>query len=777
MFRLNSLENAIERAKDSRTKEQQAYANAISIERKEALDLWYQEGGNLLIDWTKDYYRTHNGQPLRWNDVFLTPFFLLLGNPWVEELVVQKPAQVGFSESLVAFCAFILTKLKSPMGLGFESQTKVRQMMGQRVQRAFGYCEPIQKLNKSLRTLTSSEDINSKETITVGGVSLNTFYSKIDDDQTAPTMRSFPANAIFIDEIGVCEPGIEKVAAARMEASDWKIRPFIRAGSTPGLEGGVVDLKIRTARYAFFWEVTCPCCNTTQFLDPFGNFLRWVMLEEDGILEERIVDQMGKPLSWYHHSVNPPGVKDWQLSSADRDAAIASAYIGCQDCQAELELQTRAAGHFRCKHTGELLVEFCDRLLQEGKPLRGTVAIDLPKLVSESFDAPVRLDFMFTTEHPAQAIQEFLGRAISLGSGKISLKRIQQCIGLTLLQPRKPDLMAAGIDQGKYSNWYAVGEVYWGKAADKKDRWRDSTIRIVEWGEFVGFDFLDELTRTHNLDLIGADNEPEYNSAVEYALKHLPRRTVPEVEIPIPRDRSGFNQVCEARVFDRGSIIPFEAYLLQYGWRYLNKREEQNPFYCAYYQIAPQAAGAAPVHSLDQLLTQNIAAVIALPKQLHEEWQKDYEPEIDPVSGMQVYLFDQVELKGGDQFRRNLRQVGNPGRTVRKAQQKQRLIPIYAIDRTYGLDAVRNRIYRQLLHLPPGTIYNPKDKSNFVYHLVTSDRLPEGKWVEPPGAPDHYHHCLNFLEMAVLCSLYEPGMKKSGHVSIPQEEFYGKSTY
>jgi hypothetical protein len=108
----------------------------------------------------------------------------------------------------------------------------------------------------------------------------------------------------------------------------------------------------------------------------------------------------------------------------------------------------------------------------------------------------------------------------------------------------------------------------------------------------------------------------------------------------------------------------------------------------------------------------------------------------------QVYLFDQVKLKGED-LRRSTRVI--QGATV----------PVYAIHRTFGLDAVRNRIYRDLQHFPAGLTCDPTDEYSLLYHYVTSDRKPEGIWEEADNAPDHWFHADNFCSAAVLASFQE----------------------
>jgi hypothetical protein len=115
---------------------------------------------------------------------------------------------------------------------------------------------------------------------------------------------------------------------------------------------------------------------------------------------------------------------------------------------------------------------------------------------------------------------------------------------------------------------------------------------------------------------------------------------------------------------------------------------------------------------------------------------------IDKPRGL-VVLMDQVAMKG-QQFRR----------TIRDVQGEQ--IPVYSIHRTFGLDQVRNRIYHKLYSLPIGTVYNSGDNGNYIYHFITSDRQPNGKWTEPKGVPDHYLHADNFSQMAMLVADAEP---------------------
>jgi hypothetical protein len=261
---------------------------------------------------------------------------------------------------------------------------------------------------------------------------------------------------------------------------------------------------------------------------------------------------------------------------------------------------------------------------------------------------------MFTTKRPADGIQQFLGKATSLGGGKIQLARLVACQS-TVPPEREHDLIVMGADQGRYANWVLIAKWWFADDKDKEQRWVGGFKQIIWWGQISGFDGLEEIAREKDVDLIGLDSEPEFNSAVDYGLQHLPQR--------------------------KGSK--------------------------------------------------------------------------NPKIG-QVYLFDQMSLKG-EHFRRTIRTIESvkTGSTMRTDKEKK--VPIYLLDRTYFLDAVRDRIYQSLQNFPEHISHDPKDHTNLFHHYLTSDRLPNETWLEPQGALDHFHHCDSFIEGVTKASLYEPG--------------------
>jgi hypothetical protein len=761
-YKVSAVVKAAQNARTNNKAESDRFIEEASLQRDSAVNEWYEKGGELVIKWIKEHYRTHSGDKLSWDEPFFCQFVLAFANPWLEKLIISKAAQVGWSEILIAFCAFSLSYLRSPIALGFEEQRKVFKMVGERIQIAFDKCEPLKELSRQSQQVYKRQDIDSKQSITIAGVPLELFYSKVqaskDDEQSASGLRSFTTRIACVDEFGLCSPGILDALAPRFGQSRWRTKP-VRAGSTPAMEGGIVDTEVRKAKYIFQWKITCPTCNCTQFLDAFGNFLKPVEVTEDGVIEVRYVDKMGRPLKWFHYSENPPGVNDWQLQDRFRDEAIATAYIGCQDCEIELEKETLDAGEFVCTNTGVTLKELNRYTLENQEAVRETVAMHLPKLASWTFDPVERIRFMWTTKKPALSIQEMLGKAISLGGGKIALSQLQACVGLPVPFTRKPDIVVAGLDQGRYSHFLVITAFHFTDNPDKELAWMDGHAEVLDWREIADFSELEALSRKFNINAVGIDNEPEFNPAVNFALQHLPGQ------------RPVYSRHCTANVRDRKAIPIFEPYLQRYGWAIAKFTEHgrgnlPSQPYLAEYTLFPLSDQSWNVRDLDKFFQEK------LPNQVEFVLEDEFwEPgQVKAGHRFQVYLFDQVELKG-EQWRRTLRKVKSTKNSSRVKGQEE-LVPVYLLDRTYGLDTVRDRIYRRKMHFPAHTTYDPKDNANLLHHFLTSDRLPGG-WIEPPGAPDHFFHAACFADLCALIAQREPGMGGMSFTGIPVDQRRG----
>jgi hypothetical protein len=275
----------------------------------------------------------------------------------------------------------------------------------------------------------------------------------------------------------------------------------------------------------------------------------------------------------------------------------------------------------------------------------------------------------------------------------------------------------------------------------------------LDWREIGDFDELESLARQFNISAIGIDNEPEFNAAVDFALGHLPGQ------------RPLYSQYCTAKVTNRKAIPIFEPYLQRYGWsiaKFVEHGKGNLPHlpYLAEYTIFPPSPQSWNVRDLDKFFKEK------LPDQVEFVLEDEFwEPgKVKAGHRFQVLLFDQMKLKG-EQWRRTLRKVRSTKNSSR-VKGREELVPVYLLDRTYGLDTVRDRIYRRKMHFPAHATYNPKDNGNLLHHFLTSDRLPDG-WIEPPGAPDHFFHAASFADLCAAVAQREPGMGGVSFTGVP----------
>lgn len=702
------------------------FAEQVTAERIKATERWYREGGYWFTSWVKKWYRRWSGEPLHWKEPWQEEYYLLLGTPHIERVIVIKGAQVGYSESLIALTAFALTAARIPTGFGFEAERKLRDMVP-RIQTSFDHCEPIQRSKIARRASTGRKDVDYKERqLTIAGTSCTFFYTSTQkgkgaERQASSAMSSFTAWLICADEIELWPDGCLDVATERQSACELPTKPF-RAGSTPGHEGGIVDAQVKGSGRVFGWYCTCSKCGKGQLIHPFGNFLKGkVVTNEDGSTEEVFLDPVGRPYDWFYHD------------GASWESKIDSAYVGCRECGQELSWDDRAAGEFRCRNTGVQLRAFCDDLINNQKYCLSPCAIDLPRLASIFFNPSERIRKLTSTRNAADQLQQGLGVACSIGGGKISLQRLQRCVGLKLPEScdRPPDLVVVGVDQGPAFN-YGIRESWWlGTEGDHEQRWLDAHVQVDWWGDLIGFEGIEEHGKKHEVDLIGIDGEPEVQLAGAFTRKYPPGHPKPRPT----RHPMNWDGSYDMKLRDPQRRVSLEAFLKQHGWEHKTSWVEGRDV--VGFHIKRAGENAIAIEELDRLIRQNFYA----------EVDKLTDEEINAPRDFKVFLFDQVYMKGED-FRRNRRVIQNIE------------IPVFSIHRTAFLDAVRNRIYRNQFHLPASTQYVPGDADNLMVHFLSSDRQNNGMWVQTPGVPDHYLHAANFCEAVVMCALYEKPKKR-----------------
>lgn len=499
----------------------QSFSEQTQEQKQKAIDrFWYGDGHLYCQKWIAEHYRTHAGLPLRWDEPFFSGFVSAMANPWLLRVTVIKGAQMGFSEMLIALVAFCLVELRSSTIYCVDEKLKLMDIVAPRVQPAFDSIKPIQLLRQLSMKMRGRKDTDTKQrNVDVGGVPVYfAFAGRAGNGsqgrQVSSSLSSVPIESYTIaDEVEAFPPGALNILLERTSASTLPTCP-LRCGSTPGAEGGVVDVEVKTSKYFFDWYVTCPHCNVGQFLSPKGNLFK--PLEVEGRSDLQYFDTVGNPLDWFC------------TDSSSLEKRIATAYLGCRHCTSELTKEVIARGYYRCHHTGEILSEFTEKTQQAKKPVRDGVALRLPRLASKLFNLQERLARLTQARNisdRADSLQQGFGEVSSFGAGRIDKSLLLECIGKPLPATcTVPDLIVVGADQGLGHQISVVTYWYWGEGKDEREKWETAHVEVKWFGSAYRMDGIEELAATWKADFVGIDMNPEAYSAGQFATKFRPER-------------------------------------------------------------------------------------------------------------------------------------------------------------------------------------------------------------------------------------------------------------
>lgn len=495
-------------------RERLEFAEEIQGQRASALMRWYSEGGSIFQIWSQKHYRTSDGRPLTWEEPFMEELYIFIGHPWFVRKIVEKAAQVGFTEALIAYAAFCLAFLHIPVGFGAETRDKINLLVGNRIQTAFDFIPAIQDLNRERQSLTKRKDSDNKKSISVGGVDIYFFYANMTgkggmERQASGSLSSFTACTVLADEFELWVRGVLDIASKRMQASKLLTRPII-AGSTPGAEGGITASEVKLCNHILQWHFTCPHCQNSQFLSPLGNFLKAVEVDADGEMETRYIDPTGRPLDWFYR---------------DEKNKISTAHIGCSSCGAELDHEAIATGCFRCTKTQVTLRDLVAQTTEQQRAIK-RVAIRLPRLATSNFDAPEIIENLLTSDNPIDELQQGLGVPASTSLGRINYNRLLACVGLPLPEDFSYSQVVTvlSIDQGKFAHPAMVVRWYLPELPDRSDRWLAAHKQIIWYGELPNLDgAITAKAEEFDVDVTVMDSEPSYTDATTYASDRQPR--------------------------------------------------------------------------------------------------------------------------------------------------------------------------------------------------------------------------------------------------------------
>jgi hypothetical protein len=751
------------------------FADTISKTREGKIEEWFKRAGEMFVQWQIANYRTHKNKPISYEDPFFQDLCLVVGDPRIQNVFVIKGAQQGFSELSISFALFCASELKCSTGFVVEQQRKLQDLVGPRIHPAIRFSQHISQIIDDYRKNTGVIDTLGRDRlITIGGIPITFAFAATSSSNASrivpAALSSFQADVTIGDEVEAWDPAARSILAERQGASAVRTKPM-RLGSTPGKEGGILDVMIRKSSRYFTWNVNCPHCGKKTWLNLFGAVLKQeggdpMRSEVEG--RSNFLDPLGVPLRWSH--VCPP--------DAPLEERIETAYVSCSHCDTKFDSPHLMPGEYICAYTGVTLHQFLPSL-QEEERVEREVAIEMNRIATQKCSIPERLGRIIYAPSPqarADAYQQGFGIAISIGANKIPMYLIQECVGR---QERdswgdEPDFVILGIDQGQAAHFGCV-QYWWMPDYEANPLGkRESEVRnenpelfdlarckkaIVWSGQVMKTQSVIDLAEEWNADVVGIDQYPEVQQTAELTLKFgMNREPDSEVQAAILRIARQFRFSIQIPPSDR-----FTLSLLDAIKAICPDRETFDTLVNDFYTLSLESLLEQDRTALARSRRLELVSIVksALVSLGMHEQASDFS--YWKCSGF-VIPFCQRELSDGTRYKYN-------NVTVIHGMSIDRV----TVDRTSQIDSVRDRICEKRQSFPDGTTYEPGDRDSLIYQYVTSSRIytsqatsstglraARARWQENPGEPDHYLHADAFGESAAATLLCHPDKNSQG---------------
>jgi phage terminase large subunit GpA-like protein len=190
----------------------------------------------------------------------LRPIYGWIADRNVREIVVQKAAQIGFTDLAVDIILWVAATDPAPMAFFLADEATAKRMMETRIKPALSACGMIRRRGK-----------NEAQDATTCSIRLaNGFYLTVGWASSISATASIPYKYVIMDELD--KPGYlvarsEGGAVGRIRA---RVATFpdskILIGSTPTVEGSLLYREVAAADAIYDWYARCPRCGECQKL-------------------------------------------------------------------------------------------------------------------------------------------------------------------------------------------------------------------------------------------------------------------------------------------------------------------------------------------------------------------------------------------------------------------------------------------------------------------------------------------------------------------------------
>lgn len=488
--------------------------NDKNKQRDRYIEEIFRYGGLKFVERVEQYGHTEKGDKIEMYGWF-REYLRLIGDYRVPHTITQGCSQTGKTAGHNLLLADTIVHGKINCGWMFSSrdsrEVNVPEQQRPTIER---YAEEYEKLNNL--TIRERSDRKLSSRYQIGGITAIFSYlstSKASESKSGlaaagASAVSFTAHVCFVEEAGQSTPEATEVVMPRLAASKIITKPRRDLG-TPGSGASSVDVLMTQTDRNFYPTVQCKSCRKYTPLHPFGCLLRPVERKNQiGRTVTTYLSESGRPLLWHCH---------------DPELPVETAYIGCPNCGAELDHETRYSARYRCTRTKEWLSDYLDSLPVDDPEacanLRHKIGIHISPLVRKTKQnlAADIIDKGLKSARTADWVQQVLGLTSDNFVTGITLEMLKKA----LASPKPdggPDFTLCGMDMGRAHDFLTIAQFYLPDDylyLDQVELSRRTVRRII---------FSSEVTRERAKDIISnykvtygiCDNEPGRDSVMTF---------------------------------------------------------------------------------------------------------------------------------------------------------------------------------------------------------------------------------------------------------------------
>lgn len=434
-----------------------AIQNLGATKNQAFIDECYQNGGRWLVEAVEKYGCNDDGDPIRltrWYRELLE----LLGDFRVTQTYCDGASQIGKTLAHTLLLSACITEGKLDPLWSYHTERSLDVLVPTVV-------HPVLKGWLARRGIQQRAGDKSNNTLfQVSGVTAQFVFvsktatnekSKVGLANASDTNIGVSRDIVINEEKSQSRPGMRDPLLRRMDAGKLPSHP-VRDLGTPGAGLGI-EQDIKNAHHHFYPHYQCDECGIVAALHPKGCLLRAAKIQTvTGEVQESYLSVSGRPIQ-----VQENGVPKSYWWHTDPDHPVDSAYFGCRNCGHPIRPEQRSEAWYQCLKTGVTLREFLDTLPQGIPHQKRAVGITIsPLLRVEALNtAGAIVDDGIRMKNIDDWQQQRLGCASEALGGGLTIE-ILKCAIAAPKPERVPDVILAGIDQGRGEHWLWVNAIY-----------------------------------------------------------------------------------------------------------------------------------------------------------------------------------------------------------------------------------------------------------------------------------------------------------------------------